>query len=123
LLILQRVSRTHWPNHSSEVAKSIASVCWSYKLSLYSTGPLWFFENTTTLNNAAICPKRCHYIASVGLIASTIILFEAEKSIICIGRRHLSTKISTCDQLCQLGGEISWSATKNPKVSSIIFHY
>jgi hypothetical protein len=27
LLILQRVSRTHWPNHSSEVAKSIASVC------------------------------------------------------------------------------------------------
>jgi hypothetical protein len=93
---------THWPNHSSEAAKSIASVCWSYKLSLYSTGPLWFFENTTTPNNAA--PKRCHYIASVGRFASTIILFEAAKSIICIGRRHLSTKISTCRQLFNFNG-------------------
>jgi hypothetical protein len=55
LPILQRVSvRSHWLNHSSEAAKSIASVCRSYKLSLYGTGPLGFCEYTTTPNNAAI---------------------------------------------------------------------
>jgi hypothetical protein len=58
-----------------------------------------------TPNNAAICPPRCHHIASMGPIISTIILFEAAKSIICIGRRHLRPKlISTCDQLFNFNG-------------------
>ena len=79
-------------------------MCWSYKLSLYRTGTFSFCENTTTPNNAIICPPRCHDISLLRLIASTIILFEAAKSIICIGRRHLSTKISTCGQLFNLNG-------------------
>jgi hypothetical protein len=40
-----------------------------------------------------------HHIASSGPIVSTIILFEAAKSIICIGGRYLWTEMSTCGQL------------------------